>query len=124
ISRIPPARRAGLTRVLEEVFRRERSARGGSQAVVEQELREGDSSLGEAWQQQRENLLIRERELEWARRVHVSSDEVELEYQRRRDEFNPDPRAIFRRIRIAASNEEAIQRIEQRLDAGETFETV
>lgn len=124
ISRIPPAQRPGLTRVLEEVFRRERSARGGSQAVVEQELREENSSLGEAWQQQREDVLIQERQREWWRRVHVSADEVDLEYQRRYKEFNPDPRAIFRRIRIAASDEEAIARIQQRLESGEAFATV
>lgn len=124
ISRIPPAHRPGLTRVLEEVFRRERSARGGSQAVVERELREENSSLGEAWQQQREDVLIQERRREWWRRVHVSADEVDLEYHRRHKEFNPDPRAIFRRIRVAASDEEAIARIQQRLEAGEAFATV
>jgi hypothetical protein len=124
LAAMPPAHRQGLSYVLEDVFRRERSANRGSEAMVEDELRGKNSTLGEAWQAKRDDWLIMSRQRQWWEQVHVSADEVDLEYHRRYKEFNPDPRAVFRRIRVPASEEEAARRIQQRLDAGEPFVTV
>lgn len=123
-AQLPPAHRQGLSVILDDLLRRDRSAQRGSEALVERELREQNSTLGQQRQDRREKLLIDLRYREWWQQVHVSADEVELAYERDYEKYNPDPRAIFRRIRIYADDEEAVARIQRRLDAGEPFAVV
>ena len=123
-AQLPPAQRQGIGRVLNDIFRRERSATRGSEALVERRLREQNTNLGEEWQRKREDLLIQLRLRELRRQVQVSADEVELAYERSYDIWNPDPRAVFRRIRMRADDTAAMERIIARLEAGDPFAEV
>ncbi|MFG0284966.1 MAG: peptidylprolyl isomerase [Phycisphaerales bacterium JB039] len=120
-AQLPASQRQGLGVILEDIFRRERSATRGSEALVERQLREQNTTLGDEWQRKREDLLIQLRLRELRRQVQVSADEVALAYERSYDQWNPDPRAIFRRIRVRADDQEALSRITARLEAGEPF---
>lgn len=124
LSKLRPAQRQGLSYFIEETLRRDRSERFGSEALMERELRQQNRTMGDAWQARRDQLLVDERAMQWWRQVHISADEVELEYQRRFKDFNPDPKAIFRRISVPAGNEEAIARIQRRLQDGDPFAEV
>lgn len=59
-----------------------------------------------------------------ARRVIVSWLDIEREYNRRIDEFRPDPRITIARIRVATSDTSLVDDISRRLGRGESLAAI
>jgi hypothetical protein len=100
---------------------------GGSEAQARQKiLADQDITLEEYIQQTRDQALIRQllRD-EVASRVVVSWRDVQREYERNAEQFNPPSIATLSRITLSTeARADDIAAVTARLAAGETFETV
>ena len=86
----------------------------------------GEAETLDEWLEQQESqnlvlLFLRERVRD---RVNVPRRAIDLEYERRLDEFNPAPEARLRLIQVPASNAEGVAEITERLASGEAFAEV
>jgi len=119
--------RFGLAYFLNEQLNRRIRASGGSRTAAQRALnRTGEAETLDEWLQQQEDeslvvYFLRERVRD---RVSVSRRQIDLEYERRLDEFNPPPKADLRLIQVSAANEAGIAEITARLAAGEDFAEV
>ncbi|MEC9374404.1 MAG: hypothetical protein VYC34_11200, partial [Planctomycetota bacterium] len=122
-SSLKPEERLGLlawVRDLRETLIRETR---GSAALADQRFREeGGRSLDEQVKHLRDQELIKyQLQKAVSSRINISWRDIEQEYQRRWDEFNPPPVARFRMIWIAADNVEALEAVQSQLAAGVPF---
>lgn len=119
--------RFGLTYFLNEQLNRRIRANRGSRAEAERALNtSGEAETLDEWLEQQESqnlvlLFLRERVRD---RVNVPRRAIDLEYERRLDEFNPAPEARLRLIQVPASNAEGVAEITERLASGEAFAEV
>ncbi len=113
-----------LTRMRQTLESRNYGSRERAEESIIEEFGEG-MSLDEFLRRQQDRELVRLiLQSRVKNRVHVSWREIEQEYARSQEIFNPKPRAYFRWIRVPADDAATIASIQQRLDAGEPFEQV
>lgn len=120
---LTPEERQGLRYWLAEIRSVTVATRGGSRAEADRRLRATDNrTLEEEVQRQRneglQSKLIREKILP---RIIVSKYEIEREYQRRFEEFNPPPRTRVDRLIVRPSEADLVASINERLAAGESI---
>ncbi|MFG0326496.1 MAG: hypothetical protein ACF8SC_04410 [Phycisphaerales bacterium JB037] len=99
---------------------------GGSQAQLEQYLRDSRGQTLEDYLQEQteQELIIFQFKNRIESRVNVTWREIRAEYERRFGEFNPRPVAVFRWIRVRSGDADAINTIQSALDAGRPFPEV
>ncbi len=113
-----------LTRMRQTLESRNYGSRERAERSIVEEFGEG-MSLDEFLRRQQDRELVRLiLQSRVKNRVHISWREIEQEYARSQEIFNPKPRAYFRWIRVPADDAATIASIQQRLDAGEPFEQV
>lgn len=116
----------GLFAMLNRVYDEEIRKGGGTKSGAEQRRqREGDE-LDQYLGKQKDLVLIdRIRISKIQPRVVVTWRDVEREYQRRYDDFNPAARVTLARVRLStASQGPLIEDVTNRLAAGESFELI
>lgn len=123
---LSPEERQGLRFWLQEIQDVAVARRGGSRAEADRRLRATENrTLEEEVQLQRDQglqgKLIRD---EIMPRIIVSKYEIEREYQRRYDEFNPPPMTRVDRLVIDRRESELIESVGARLEAGEAIADV
>lgn len=118
---------AGLLSMLqgfeEETIRKQG---GGGQTAANRELLEREGVTLEDLVEERERTILI-RQLLYAQiapRVIVSWRDVENEYARRFDEFNPAPRVHLARVSVRTTDAEGVADVQRRLSAGEDFAQV
>ncbi len=113
-----------LTRMRRTLESRNYGSRERAEESIVEEFGEG-MSLDEFLRRQQDRELVRLiLQSRVKNRVHISWREIEQEYARSQEIFNPKPRAYFRWIRVSADDTATIADIQQRLDAGEPFAQV
>jgi hypothetical protein len=123
-SKLTPEQKQGLLSFIEAVRKDLVSKGGGGQAAVDEQLREqGEKGLDAKLKENIDRQLIysnlRETVLP---RANVSWHEVEVEYDKRTEKFNPDPTAVFRVIWIPTAKAELVQDFTAKLAGGASFE--
>lgn len=122
----PEQQRFGLGALLDRVREGARREAGGNLALARQRIEEQEGiGFDEYLEAQRDEQLVRyllQQRID--RRVAVSWREIQQEYEARRDEFNPNPRAIFRTIRVRSSEAGDVAAITDALAAGRPFAEV
>lgn len=88
----------------------------GSQTLADEQLRRTSGIGLEEAKRERERLALVAQVRQRIRdRVQITSRDLELEYERSRDEFNPPPVAVFRLIRVRSADTEVVQAVEDAL---------
>ncbi|HZW10637.1 MAG TPA: hypothetical protein VFF69_12100 [Phycisphaerales bacterium] len=114
---LTPEETAGLRVFLERFERDVVAANYGSPTLADERLRQTlGTSLEEAKRERERLLLIREQVQNkvW-NRVQVSSRDLQLEYERNLDKYNPPPQAVFLTIAVPTADAEAVGAIGERL---------
>ena len=98
----------------------------GSESLASNRLQETEGlTLDQKIQQQRDTEIIRAQIMRAiGDRIYVSWREIELEYERNYEDYNPLPVARLRMIQISERNQERIEQAREALASGEPFETV
>ncbi|MHC4809375.1 MAG: hypothetical protein ACYTEV_03305 [Planctomycetota bacterium] len=120
---LSPEEQQGLRFWLREIQDVTVARRGGSRAEADRRLRETENrSLEEEVEFRRnaglQSKLIRDRILP---RVIVSKYDIEREYQRRYDEFNPPPSTLVQRLILLGDDEAAVTEVSERLERGDSI---
>ncbi len=114
--------RMGLFALLDRMYQEQLRMGGGTVSGAEQRARRSGAGLQEFMGTRREEVLIRNLISEQiAPLVIVSWRDVEREYRRRYDEFNPAATVTLSRIRLSASEAAKVEDVTRRLAAGEPF---
>jgi len=124
---LKPEQRQGLFGFLRDLEDDLRIREGGTRSELEQALQEERGvSINEALALERERILIQSVYLDRVRRrVIVAWRDIQNEYRRRYDEFNPPARVVVSRIRLIAELEDDdVVAVTQRLEDGEPFNQV
>lgn len=98
----------------------------GSESLASSRLEESEGlTLEQKIQQQRDTEIIRAQiNRAIGDRIYVSWREVELEYERNYDDYNPAPVARLRMLQVSERNPERVQEARDALANGEAFEAV
>jgi hypothetical protein len=123
-SSLTPEQKQGLLNFIDVVRRDLVSRGGGGQAAVDESLREqGEKGLEAKLKENIDRQLIsanlREKVLP---RATVSWHEVQVEYDRRAEKFNPDPTAVFRVIWLPTKKPELVEQFKSELARGVSFD--
>lgn len=123
---LEPAQQVGLRAMARMRGEAERRRRGGSQAALERSLA---ADRGQNYEQflrdrERDALIQYQYERMVRSRVFITMRDLERYYERNFKEFNPDPKARFRVIRVPTSDEEGLRQVREALERGEPFERV
>ncbi|MCZ6835696.1 MAG: hypothetical protein O7G85_07980 [Planctomycetota bacterium] len=120
---LTPEQQQGLLFFLRNLKEEEVAKRGGSRQEAERRLFEDEGiSLEEKVELEKETVLIRSTMFQKIRsRVIVSWHDIEREYERNYDQFNPPRQVTISRIRLDSSNTEQVEDVKTRLAAGEDF---
>jgi len=123
---LTPEQRKGLLAFIENFRETLVSQNQGSEEIAERNLleQEGATLDQKARELLDQELLRMQLRKALADQAQVSWREVEIEYERRRDEFQPPPTITLRMIRIPADDLERRRRVEEALARGEPFEAV
>lgn len=115
--------RKGLLFFLGQLRNQLISGGGGSEASVDESLREREGiNIDEKVKQDLETQLVRREIMQRiASKIIVSWKDVQLEYERRYDEFHPPPIAQFRMIWLPADKPELIEEFKTALASGTDF---
>ncbi len=126
LSRLTPEQKQGFRAFLQGLRKDLASGASGSRTLAAKRLEETEGLTEDEFIAAREQqALVRTtliRDID--NRVNVSWRDIEQRYQREFDVFNPAPTAVFRLIRISASDEDAIKQITDALERGEDFAAV
>lgn len=120
---LSPEQKQGLLHFVEQV-RRDLVARGGGgQAAVDQNLRDqGEEGLEAKLKENIDRQLVyanlREKILP---RVTISWHAVQVEYDRRAEEFNPSPTAVFRVIWLPSTSAQLVDQFAADIARGASF---
>lgn len=122
----PDQQRFGVGALLNRLREGAGRRAGGNIPLAQREIEQREGiSFDEYLEAQRDEQLVRfllQQRID--RRVSVSWREIQQDYETRYDEFNPNPRAVFRVIRVRRSNEDDVATIRAALAAGTPFEEV
>ncbi|RMD62714.1 MAG: hypothetical protein D6824_06415 [Planctomycetota bacterium] len=123
---LTPEQRKGLLAFIENFRETLVSQNQGSEEIAERALLEQEgATLDEKARELLDQELLRmQLRKALADQVQVSWREVEIEYERRKDEFQPPPTITLRMIRIPADDADRRRRVEEALARGESFEAV
>jgi hypothetical protein len=122
---LKPEVRQGLRSWIQEQREEARREAGGARALLEQKLREQNKSV-EQWERGRESEALIRNQIygRVTKRAVVTWQEMKLFYDRHEKEFNPDPQAVFRQIRVPTSDAEGVRSVRSALERGDPFEVV
>lgn len=111
-----------LAKLQEDVVSQQR----GSAVAADEALRSGSGQSLQQAAQDRLNreLILNELRQRVAPRVIVTPRQIQQEYERNFDKYNPRPVATFRLIVVDAGNAEAIERVRNDLAAGRSFDEI
>lgn len=123
LARLTPEQQQGLRAFLAKTRDGFLSKNLGSEMLAEEQIRaEFGKSLNDKLRDDRESVLI---DLEIRdsikRRVNVSWRDVQQRYLRDFSDWNPDPVAVFRLIRVMESDADTVASVNERLASGEDF---
>lgn len=124
-SAMTPEETAGL-RVFLQRFEREQVARTyGSQTLADEYARQTYGMSLEEVKRERERaaLIVDQLRRKVWDRVQVSSRDLEIEYERNIEKYNPPPQAVFLVIRVRSADAETVAAIDARV-RGEPFPEV
>lgn len=123
---LSPQERQGLLTFVRNLRETLISENLGSETLANRRFSEEEGkTLEEMVKSQRNEFLIKEQlRRAVADRVYVSWRDVQMEYERRYDEFNPSGEAVFRMIWVNADDAVAIDEVETKLAAGVPFAEV
>lgn len=123
---LEPAQQTGLRAIARMRGEAERRRRGGSQAALERSLAADRGQNYEQYLRDRERdaLIQYQYERMVRSRVFITMRDLERYYERHFKEFNPDPRARFRVIRVPSADEAGLRQVREALERGEPFERV
>ncbi|MFT5422628.1 MAG: hypothetical protein ACI89L_000393 [Phycisphaerales bacterium] len=126
LARLTPEQQQGLRAFLNKTRDGFLSKNLGSERLAEEQARsERGKSLDDVLREERESILISiEIRESINRRVNVSWRDVQQRYLRDFDDWNPDPIAVFRLIRVMASDTDTVAAVNGRLGAGEDFKAL
>ena len=122
---LEPEQKQGLRYWLKERREEARRKAQGSRVVLEQQLRDQGTSV-EDWERDlaRDELIkLQVRQQVWDRAM-VTWPDIKFHYEVNYKQFNPEPTARLRLIRVLTASEEAVTAVQSALDRGEAFETV
>jgi len=126
LSRLTPEQEQGFRAFLQGLREDLASGAAGSRTLAAKRLAETQGMTEDEFIAAREQeALVRTtliRDID--NRVNVSWRDIEQRYQRDFDVYNPAPTAVFRLIRVSSSDEDAIKKITDALEAGEDFAAV
>lgn len=114
---LTPEQKAGLRVFLQRFERDVVASYGGSPTLAESGMLETQGRTLEQAKREREKATLIYEQLRskvWDR-VQVTSRDLELEYERRADEFSPPPEAVLRVIRVRTDDAGAVAAVQQRL---------
>jgi hypothetical protein len=115
----------GLFAFLGMMYDEEIRRGGGTKAGAERRRRRSGEELDQYLGRQKEMVLVDQLRLQRiSPRVIVSWRDIEREYRRRYDEFNPSATLTLARIRLSNSRPELIDDVDRRLSAGEPFAVI
>ncbi len=122
-SSLTQEQRAGLLRFLKTIESNLVSAQQGSEVAADEQYREqtGRSLNQEAQDIKDRALITNELTSKVKPKVVVSWRDVQNEYERKHDEFNPPAEYQFRMVYTDATNSSGIMSIQEALAAGKTF---
>jgi hypothetical protein len=125
-SGLSPDQRAGILRFLKTIEANLVSSQRGSEVAADEELREQTGrSLSQEATDIKDRALIRNELMSKVQtRVVVSWRDVQNEYERKHDDFNPPPEYHFRMVYTDATNSSGIMSIQDGLGAGKPFEEI
>jgi len=107
---------AFLSQIRENTIRRQGGTEAGAARAVGGDL---DRYARDQTEQQ---LIQFEIQQQISERLNITWREIRQEYERRYGEFNPDPVAVLRWIRVRASDEQDVAEITGLLESGASFE--
>lgn len=118
-----PEQKQGFFAWMESVQQKIQSSRGGSREAADAMIQETEGkSLDEYLRQREQNELATFQFTEKiSRRVNVSKRDVEVEYQRMYDIFNPPPKVKFRLVQIPSDKPEEIAEFTRLVASGTPF---
>jgi len=118
--------RQGFLAFIDRLQRDAQRRLGGSRAVAERTLSQTEGVTFDQWKQRERDRKLIEFQLQEkvSKRVQVSSREISQRYDQLSDRFNRPPLATFRQIVVPGNKADAIAAVQQRIDAGEAFETL
>lgn len=124
----PEQRSYGIRAFMNSIRRDLRLRNQGSTALASRRLADESGSgltVDEMLQQRTEQALVAQQlDAKVRQRVHISWREIQREYDRLWDEFNPNPTAMYRLIRVPTDDTDAIATIADALGTGTPFEQV
>jgi len=125
-SSLSPDQRQGLFQFLGRIQETMVAQQGGSTVAADEAARASSGrSLTQKTRDKLDEILIAEEiRQRVGARVLVTWRQIQLEYERQFDKYNPKPAAVFRMIAVPASKADAIEQVKARLIAGELFEDV
>lgn len=118
-SKLTEEQRQGLRFFVEKLKNDLVSENRGSRSLAEESL--GGRSVTDYQREQEQTLLIRRTLSTLDERVVVSPRDIELEYERRPDLYDPPSIAKFRLISVDAADEQAVERVNSMLASGTPF---
>lgn len=118
-SKLTEEQRQGLRFFVEKLQKDLVSENRGSRSLAEEAI--GGRSVTD-YQREREQMLLIQRELaSIEKNVVISPRDIELEYERRPDIYDPPSYAVFRLINVDAADEAAASEVASMLAAGTPF---
>ncbi|MCC6659439.1 MAG: hypothetical protein IT437_01000 [Phycisphaerales bacterium] len=122
---LQPQFKVGLKHYLDEKREEARREASGSRVLLERKLRTEGKSV-EDWVRDREREALIQHQIneQVFKRAIVTWQDIRFYYEVNQKEFNPDPTATFRLVRVLTRNEEAVRAVQSALDRGEPFERV
>lgn len=122
---LSPQQRQGLRFLLQEIQETARKNQGGSIEALSRMLsNQTGQTVDEFVKQRSDEELIKYQLSQVYKNVHVSFQDIELQYERDYDRWNPDPKAVFLRIYAGANNQSSVDAISTALASGTPFEEV
>ncbi len=122
---IPTEQREGLLTFVRQIRQQLVTENRGSAALAERRFREQGSSLDEEVRRIRDRQFINQQlRQEVASRIYVSWREVQAEFERNREKWDPPGTARLRMIWVDAGDAERLAEVERRIEGGDAFEDV
>lgn len=126
MSSLAPEQRQGFFAFVQSLQREEVSKSGGSIEAARRRVAESESLSLDQYLKQREQraLIMTELQRKVRRGVNVTWRDIQHEYKRTWEVWNPPPLAVFRMVQISTSTPATVEEFTTRLAGGESFESL